>query len=443
MAAIDQARMRVRTSISVGLLVAALAALWPALAASRRIAQRAERLAAFSTAIRRGERPPPLHPDRADAIGGLEENVQELALNLSQQLDASRAEKAKLAGVLAGMIEGVFVIDPAGTILLSNRRAEALFELPAGASCVGRPLIEVTRHPDLHALVREVMTDSAHATATRREIALEGARAQILEVSATPLLGDDGTVQAFVLVCHDVTEPKRVERSRRDFVANVSHELRTPLAAIRGYSETLLSGALEDADNARRFLGIIERHAERLGRLVDDLLILSDLELGRAELQRDAVPVEPIVGAVVDVLRDKAAAAGVALTVHMEPGTPLLDADPDRVEQALLNLVDNAIKYTPRGGHVRVRVGPSAAAAHVEIAVADDGMGIPSQDLPRLTERFYRVDKARSRELGGTGLGLAIVKHIVQAHGGWLEIESELNHGTTVRLFLPAAGTEC
>jgi two-component system phosphate regulon sensor histidine kinase PhoR len=212
-----------------------------------------------------------------------------------------------------------------------------------------------------------------------------------------------------------------------------------------------LEGALENPAEARRFLSIIERHAERLGRLVDDLLTLSDLELGRAELRRGPVHAQAVFEAVFEILHAKAARAGLVLEQDVAGDLELLDADSDRLEQALLNLVDNAVKYTRDGGRVKVS---ARSAAHLrvpanvsidrrrsftEIAVADTGIGIPSQDLPRLTERFYRVDKARSREMGGTGLGLAIVKHIVHAHGGWMEIESELNRGTTVRLFLPNA----
>jgi two-component system phosphate regulon sensor histidine kinase PhoR len=242
---------------------------------------------------------------------------------------------------------------------------------------------------------------------------------------------------------------KRLERMRRDFVANVSHELRTPLAAIGGYAETLLGGALEDQRRARRFLEIIERHTVRLGRLVDDLLTLSDLELGRAALRRVALHAEDIVETAFEVLRHKAVQAGITLESAVADDTPALDADEDRLEQALVNLVDNAIKYTPRGGHVTVGarpleiaqlpegVPPPAADGVVEITVSDTGIGVPPEDLPRLTERFYRVDKARSRELGGTGLGLAIVKHIVQAHRGSLHIESAPGHGTTVHLYLP------
>src|SRR5262249_46951920 len=202
---------------------------------------------------------------------------------------------------------------------------------------------------------------------------------------------------------------------RRDFVANVSHELRTPLTAIKGYAETLLGSAGNDRETARRFLEVIDRHSERLGRLTDDLLTLSDLELGRTALHLAPVEVDVVVDDVLQILSERAARAGVRIGSQVAPGTSAVLADGDRLRQVLINLVDNAIKYTSSGGHVVVRAGRSAGASPdmVEIAVEDNGIGIPAHDLPRLTERFFRVDKARSRALGGTRLGLAILKHIL------------------------------
>lgn len=369
--------------------------------------------------------------------------VTRMAMTLQQRLAEARAEERRLKAVLGGMAEGVLVVDTEAKVCLSNRRVQELLELPPDQDCVGRPLIELTRHPDIHELIRRVKHE-AHARTLVEEMVLDGARHQTLQVTATPLLGDaDEPPQTFILVFHDVSELKHLERVRRDLVANVSHELRTPLAAIRGYSETLLTGALDDPTAARRFLSIIERHAERLGRLVDDLLTLSDLELGRTDMQRAAADPIEIVGRVFEVLNERAGRAGISLEHAPGAATPMLHADADRIEQALLNLVDNAIKYTAEGGTVSVRVAPSAARGAdgrpmIAISVTDTGIGVPSEDLPRLTERFYRVDKARSRQQGGTGLGLAIVKHIVQAHDGWIRIESELHRGTTVWMYLPS-----
>ena len=395
------------------------------------------------TVIAEPELPPRVVPP-AGELGRLQGAVQRMAEVLSQRLAMARAEERRLQAVLGSMVEGVLVVDRNGIVRLSNHSVRTLLELPPDAECMGRALIELTRHPDLHHLLRRVMQEPETGESFVEEMVLGGR--QVVQVSATPIIGDEPVGQGFILVFHDITELKRLERMRRDFVANVSHELRTPLAAIRGYSETLLSGALDDPSRARQFLAIVERHAERLGRLVDDLLTLSDLELGRTELQRYAVATESVIEPVIEILRHRAESNGITMIQDVAVDTPAIDADPDRLEQALLNLVDNAIKYTPPGGRVTVsaRVAGSDDGRSfgprrplIEIAVADTGMGVPPEDLPRLTERFYRVDKGRSRELGGTGLGLAIVKHIVHAHGGHLRIESELDRGTTVYIYMP------
>jgi two-component system phosphate regulon sensor histidine kinase PhoR len=383
-----------------------------------------------------------------DLLDRIESALARAAGALERRLADARGEERRLRAVLSGMLEGVLLIDAQGTVLLTNQRAEAMLALPEGGH-LGRPLIELTRNADLQDLVRAVIQEGGIESSPAREIVIEGTRPRVLQATAAPI--EAGAQGAFVLVFHDITELKKLERMRRDFVANVSHEIRTPLAAIRGYAETLLAGELDDRERTRRFLAVIERNTERLGRLVGDLLTLSDLELGRAELRRKAIDPRQLIEATFETLRSRAGGVGIVLRSVVEPGTPRLDADEDRIEQALLNLVDNAIKYTPRGGSVTVTArlvlpgeqrgegGPGGKLPTVEIAVADTGVGVPAQDLPRLSERFYRVDKARSRQLGGTGLGLAIVKHIVQAHGGWMAIESELNKGTTVRLFFPAA----
>jgi two-component system phosphate regulon sensor histidine kinase PhoR len=272
------------------------------------------------------------------------------------------------------------------------------------------------------------------------EITLAGAERRDLAVSISPFGETASGPFGFVLVFHDITELKKLETMRRDFVANVSHELRTPLTAIRGYAETLLAGALSDRDRSRQFLAVIDRHSERLSRLIDDLLTLSDLELGKTALKREAVQVEGLVDEVFEVVGEKADRGKVTLVKAIPSDLPLLLGDADRLQQVLINLTDNAVKYTPAGGRVTIgaRQTENGSAPLVEVEVADSGIGIPAEDLPRLTERFYRVDKARSRELGGTGLGLAIVKHLVQLHGGKLQITSEPNVGTTVRFAVPA-----
>jgi two-component system phosphate regulon sensor histidine kinase PhoR len=429
---------------------AALMALFGLRRGARRRAASLDALRRFARAVEE-ETPLPSLPDPTDArLASVQAAMVAALAHQQRRIEDVDRERRRLQGVFSGMVEGVLVIDAQGIVLLSNRGAEELLQLPPGEVYAGRPLIELTRHPDLHELVRWAVSEGSRERDSTLEVGLGGTGSYVLQVTATLVdIGPDAG-RAFILVFHDITQLKRLERMRRDFVANVSHELRTPLAAIAGYTETLLGGALEDPVRARHFLGIIERHTERLGRLVNDLLTLTDLELGRTELHRTAVSAASIVQAAFEILHARAEQGGVTLRDEIAPDTPALDADQDRLEQAILNLVDNAIKYTPRGGSVTVRaraLAPSEVPevlrregrrSFCELLVADTGVGVPAEDLPRLTERFYRVDKARSRQLGGTGLGLAIVKHIVQAHGGALQISSALQRGTTVRLVLPA-----
>ncbi len=390
-----------------------------------------------------------LDANSPSAHGDEQERVVRSLSRMSADLSDATRRAGRLARVVDGMVEGIVVVDGEGVVVIANERAVELLDLPRQEEHVGRLLAELTRHPDVHDLVAEARREKDWGQAIVRDISIAGSQELTLRVSASRLTPLEDIERWFVLVFHDVSVIRQVEGMRRDFVANVSHELRTPLAAIAGYTETLLDGALEDEDRARRFLEIIDRHNQRLGRLVDDLLTLSDLELGRTELNRGAEDLRRIAGACCETLAVKAESGGVLLENEVSPDLPLVDGDADRLEQALLNVIENAIKYTPSGGTVRISAALAAAdewvedgeertAELVEISIADTGVGVSPDHLERLTERFYRVDKVRSRELGGTGLGLAIVKHIVQAHGGSMSIESEVGKGTIVRLLLPS-----
>jgi two-component system phosphate regulon sensor histidine kinase PhoR len=375
-------------------------------------------------------------PERSpDEIGMLGRALNAMAAGLREKIQDVEQEQAKATAILDGMVEGVIAVDGRDAILLINERARAMFGLGAERR-EGKPFLEVVRNADLHEILRGVRTAGEGGVA-RHELRLAGPADRRLQVNAVPLRVARDEVGA-VMVLHDVTELRRLEQVRTEFVANVSHELRTPLTAIHGYLETLLGGALEEREHARRFLEIVFRQTERLGRLLDDLTDLSNIELGRIALRLEPVRLDEVVDSVLAIIAPKAEAGRVALASELAPGLGPVSADRDRLAQVLINLVDNAVKYTPEDGRVTVSARP-AADGRVEVAVVDTGIGIPPADLPRITERFYRVDKARSRDLGGTGLGLAIVKHLVLAHGGELRIESTPGRGTTVRVTLAAA----
>jgi len=432
---------QVRHLVVLGILVAVALGLAVALALSRALLRRLQRLVGFAARLAAGEPAPYLVAERPDELGVLEAQLGDMATRVAGTIAELRVEHERLEAILRGMNEGVVVTDLDGTVVLLNARARELLSLPADQDWRGRPLVELTRDPALAELARALAADD---TTHAHDVTLEGANARTSQVNGAVLRGLDGNPFGVVLVLRDVTELRRLEVVRRDFVANVSHELRTPLTAIKGYAETLLGPAGDDRETARRFLGVIDRHSERLGRLIDDLLTLSNLELGRTSLRLAPVLVGPAIEDVLQILAARSAQSQVECSASIAPGTPAVLADGDRLRQVLINLIDNAIKYTPAGGHVAVRAsglnGKAGGQHHVDIVVEDTGIGIPAQDLPRLTERFFRVDKARSRELGGTGLGLAIVKHIVQAHNGTMTIDSTLGAGTRVRVTLPAAG---
>jgi two-component system, OmpR family, phosphate regulon sensor histidine kinase PhoR len=426
-------------TLLVGVLLCSLLGLAVAYFFSRRVSNRINRLAEFSKSVAEGQFAQPVLPRIGDdELDMLEQNLRDMSLKIRDNINELKSEKEKLDSILRCMVEGLVVIDPKGRVLLINEQAKTMFAVTDEQIRDGS-FVEISRSPAMHGILREVLTFDFSKDTYSKRIALEDGR--WFRVNAVSLRNGTERPSGSILVLHDITEIQRLETVRSDFVANVSHELRTPLTAIRGYVETLLHYPPADPADAKQFLTIIDRHSERLSRLTEDLLIISDLESGARKLTFKPVEATQLVQRVLEVFWDRAAKKNVTLTYVLPTELPMILGDYDRLQQLFINLVDNAVKYTPSGGTVTItgrRVDSGAhAEAEVEIAVTDTGAGISEKDLPRLTERFYRVDKARSRELGGTGLGLAIVKHIVQAHGGELTIESALNKGTTVRVYLP------
>jgi two-component system phosphate regulon sensor histidine kinase PhoR len=353
-----------------------------------------------------------------------------MADHLQEEIEAVTRARDRLEAILRGMVEGVLVTDADGRVTQANLALREM--LSRNTNPLGRKPSEVFRNADLIEAFQTVSTGVHHANL---EIRTLGKSPKTLEVELAALPGE-GSRSGVVAVFHDITERKHIEEMRRDFVANVSHELRTPLAAIRGAVETLLDGALDDKKFNRKFTEVIERHVHRLEDQVMDLLELARLESGEVPPQYEQVSAKSLADAALGAVRELAASRGVELSGEVPDPAPSLKGDRRHLEQAIINLLDNAVKYTEPGGKVALSV--EAVDSEICFTVADNGIGIPPEHQNRIFERFYRVDKDRSREMGGTGLGLAIVKHVVQSHGGRVELESFPGRGTTFRLILPA-----
>lgn len=345
---------------------------------------------------------------------------------------AAAQARAEQQTLFNSMVEGVVVLDDKGRIRLANQTIERLFGVTADIR--GRTVLEAFRLHELQELVNRAFVEG-HVVGV--EIELPVLEKLCLQVNAAVFLDATGRRQGVVLVCHDLTRLRQLESTRQEFVANVSHELRTPLSLIKGYCETLIDGAKDDPAVALRFLQTIEKHADRLTFLIEDLLTISRLESGQIVLNMQPVELAPLVQHLLDERQSRVKDKTVSVRNDVPAGL-VVRADADRLEQVLLNLVDNAIKYG--GPNVSVTVGARPAEDGLaEIHVADSGPGIAAEHRERVFERFYRVDRARSRDQGGTGLGLAIVKHIVQSHGGEVWVKSEVGQGSTFHFTLPLA----
>ena len=373
--------------------------------------------------------------ERQQRLAAVSRHSDELARQ-SARVTAKLDEQAdRTAALFDRMVEGIAVTDASGKIRLANRAAGELFGFAAPA--VGRTLLEAMRRHEVAAVAEKLERE---AEVLGYEMCLEGAGAvRYLQINALALRDALGERAGAIFVFHDVTRLRHLEGMRQEFVANVSHELRTPLSLIKSAAETLIDGAKEDPATRTRFLEIIDRNANRLTLLIDDLLLLSTLDSGRLRLELQPVSLRLAAQEVTEDFHSRAAARRVGFE-NTVPGELLVRADPERLRQALSNLVDNAIKYGREEGKV-VLGGQALPDGRIEVSVRDDGPGLSPEVQPRIFERFYRVDKARSREQGGTGLGLAIVKHVIQAHGGEVRLESRLGQGTTFFLTLPPAAS--
>jgi two-component system phosphate regulon sensor histidine kinase PhoR len=403
---------------ATGLLSLALSA--PLGRTLREIMETARQLARGNLSARIG-------PRRDDELGELGRILNDTAEQLQRRLAEIARDRGRTDAILSALDDGVLAVDHRGTVVLANSRVAGELQ----PSAVGRHYLEVIRQHEVGALIEDVLRNGEPREAELELLHL----GRVFAVAAVPFPADPGTPHGAVLTFDDVTERHRVERIRRDFVANASHELRTPLTSIRGFVEALEDGALAQPETAQRFLGKIRTHADRMAALVDDLLELSRLESGDRPPDWAETAVAEIAAEVVASAADRAARKRIALE-SADLGAPAVVSDPERLRRILENLVDNAVKYTPEGGHVALTAsaGPDGAAC---LEVADDGPGIAAEHLERIFERFYRVDKARSRALGGTGLGLSIVRHLADSVGATVSVQSQPGRGTRFGLLVP------
>lgn len=371
----------------------------------------------------------PVSLDGGDEAAVLSAAFQQMQRRLDRRVGQIQDNTVRLQTMLGSMVEGVLAVGPDKTILLANEAGRQLLDF-ATAEPVGRSLLEVTRARPVYEAVEQSLTSEAPV---EREFESPGRQRRTLALRATRLPGDSSP--GVMIVLHDVSELRRLENLRRELVANVSHELKTPLAAIKAYAETLRMGAVNDPENNLAFVGRIEEQAERLHMLILDMLQIARVESGQETFEIVDVPVADLLEECLAQFSDLAAAKQISLRAELPPLTLTVRADEEGLRTILNNLVDNAVKYTPAGGATTI----CCRLSHdtVVLEVKDTGIGIAAHDQSRIFERFYRVDKARSRELGGTGLGLSIVKHLAQAFGGSITLESELRRGSTFRLQLP------
>lgn len=426
---IDAATTAVRWRIVATALVATVLALVIAYFFARSFTRRIDMLRAYAEGLVDARFSEARLPESKDELGALARSLNQAAAQSRDLLARLSLESTRREAILASMVEGVLAVDQELKVTFCNHSFAKL----VGATYPVPPrtqLVDLLRDPELLQMLSEVL---ATGTTIKQRQQLPGAEGRWFEVQAASLAMSTG--RGAIAILHDITDLERLERVRKDFVANVSHELRTPLTAIRGYAETLLDGALEDPAHNRKFLQIIQAHAIRLNNIASDLLTLSELESGRTEVEPKRISVRSSVEAALRAVEPEARVRNVRLIADPIEDFEVL-GHKVRLEQALVNILDNAVKFNRPGGEVRVEAAtPPNQNAYIRIA--DTGIGIPSEDLSRVFERFYRVDRARSREVGGTGLGLSIVKHVIERMRGTITVESSLGEGSTFTVTLP------
>jgi two-component system phosphate regulon sensor histidine kinase PhoR len=429
---VDQQFSATRRPVWTAFLILLASAVAISLLDLRSTSQRIRNLKEFGVRMALGNFQPVNAASAGDGLDELARALNETAARLDANISMLTDERNRSSAILGSMIEGVAVIGGDERIIFSNRAFSRILGLDDVREIEGRPLLEIARQSDLLAAIKMALSGQEQVTS---EIVVGTVRPRSFAVTAAPVLASSH--KGAVLVLHEITDLRRLERVRQDFVANVSHEFRTPLTAIQGFAETLLGGALEDPANRRRFVEIIREHATRLARLTEDLLKLSRIEAGQLKLEFRPVSVTQLIESCVETAQLKAVPRRLALDVRLPDELPAVRGDANSLQEVLQNLLDNALQYTPAGG--KIEVSALCSDSRVIVTVADTGIGIPQAEQERIFERFYRVDAARSREAGGTGLGLSIARHIMEAHGGRLWVESAVAEGSRFHFSIPVA----
>ncbi len=396
---------------------------------SRSFTGRVERLKDFSRRVAEGDFRPLPRDGSGDAVEALGISLNRTAARLDRTIQTLTEERNLSSAILGSMVEGVAVVSGSERLVFANPGFAEILGLDVPPTS-GSALVEIVRQTELLEAVRQVLAGEPRV---QSEIVTGTLRQHYFAITVAAVRAGD--TSGAVVVLHDITELRKLERVRRDFVANVSHEFRTPLTAIQGFAETLLAGAIDDSQNRTRFLEIILEHSRRLARLTEDLLVLSKMDAERLELEIRRLGVSQLIESCLETAQRRGAEKDLRISVNLPQNLPDIAGDRRRLAEVLQNLLDNAIQYTLPGGQITV----SAVSAEKEIilTVSDTGIGIPKADQPRIFERFYRVDVARSREAGGTGLGLAIAKHLVEVHGGRLWVDSEIGQGSQFHFSVP------
>lgn len=412
------------------LIIAGAIYLW----VSRSFTDRVERLKEFSRRVAEGDFRPFPSDGKGDTLEALGHSLNQAAARMDRTIQTLTEERNLSSAILGSMVEGVAVVNGAEHLVFANPGFASILGLEA-SPVAGSALLEIVRQTELIEAVRRVLAGEPRVEA---EIATGTLRQHFFAATVASVRA--GETSGAVIVLHDITDLRKLERIRRDFVANVSHEFRTPLTAIQGFAETLLAGAMNDPQNRDRFLGIILEHSRRLARLTEDLLKLSQMDADRLDLELRPLSVAALVESCYETARHRAADKELNLSLEVPEGLPNVSGDARRLQEVLQNLLENAIQYTLPGGKIVL----SAEAKNDEVifTVADTGIGIPQADQPRIFERFYRVDVARSREAGGTGLGLSIAKHLTEGHGGHIWVESEVGVGSKFHVSVPVFDAE-